>query len=73
MEQIVLNAIKQYMQGNQGIRKGRNEFMKCKSCLTNFISFCDWVTPLVDDRKAVDVVYLDISKDFDTVSHSILL
>jgi len=41
--------------------------------VTNLISFCDKVTCLVGKGKAVDVVYLDFRKAFDTVSHSILL
>ena len=39
----------------------------------NLISFYDQVTHLVDAGKAADVVYLDFSKAFDTVSHSKLL
>ena len=47
--------------------------MKGRSCLTNLISFYDRVTCLLDEGKAVDVVYLDFSKAFDTVSNNILL
>ena len=41
--------------------------------MTYLVFFYDWVTRLVDEGKAVDVVCLDFSKAFDTVSHSILL
>ena len=73
MEQIVLREITRHMQVNRGIRPSQHGFTKGRSCLTNLISFYDLVTHLVDEGKAVDVVYLDFSKAFDTVSHSILL
>jgi len=47
--------------------------MKGRSCLANLISFCDQVTHLVDEGRAVDVICRDFRKAFDTVSHSILL
>jgi len=58
---------------NQRTRPSHLGFMKGWSCLTNLISFYDQVTHLVDEGKAVDVFYLDYSKAFDTVPHSILL
>ncbi|KAK4806802.1 hypothetical protein QYF61_005598 [Mycteria americana] len=73
MEQIILSAITQHVQDNQVIRPSKHGFMKGRSCSTNLISFYDKVTCLVDEGKAVNVVYLDFSKAFDTVSHSILL
>ena len=39
---------------------------------STWISFYDKVTHLVDEGKVVDVVFLDFSKAFDTVPHSIL-
>ncbi|GAB0207759.1 mitochondrial enolase superfamily member 1 [Grus japonensis] len=73
MEQIILSAITWHVQDNQVIRPSQHGFMKGRSCLTNLISFYDKVTRLVDEGKAVDVVYLDFSKALDTVSDSILL
>ncbi|PKU48053.1 rna-directed dna polymerase from mobile element jockey-like [Limosa lapponica baueri] len=70
---IILSAIRRHMKDNQVIRPSQHGFMKGKSCLANLISFYDKVTCLVDDRKAVAVVYLDFSKAFDMFSRSILL
>ena len=43
--------------------------MKDRSCLTDPISFYDQVTFLMDKGKAVDVVYLEFTEDFDNFSH----
>ncbi|KAK4816396.1 hypothetical protein QYF61_016713 [Mycteria americana] len=73
MERVMLSAITWHVQDNQVIRPSQHGFMKGRSCLTNLISFYDKMTCLEHKGKAVDVVYLDISKAFDTVSLSILL
>lgn len=62
-----------HIQENQVIRPSRHGSMKGRSCLINLLSSYDKVTCLVAERKAVDVVYLDFSKAFHTISYSILL
>ena len=59
MEQLILSTIIQHMRDNQMIRPSQHGFMKGRSCLTNLISFYDRATCLLDEGKAVDVVYLD--------------
>jgi len=73
MERFILNALARHVKDNQGIRPSQHVFMKGKSCLTDQISFYDQESHLVDEGKAMDVIYLDFSKAFDTVPHSILL
>ena len=73
MERFILCALTRHVKDNRRIRPSQHGFMKGRSSLTSLISFYDQVIHLVEDGKAVDVVYLDVSKAFDTVPHSILL
>ena len=59
------------MWDNHKTRLIQHGLMKSRSCLTNLI-FCNLVTHIVDEEKAVNVVYPDLSKVFDVVSHNTL-
>jgi len=72
MEQLILDIIIKQVEENKAIRSSQQGFTKGKSCLTNLIAFYDGMTGWVDEGRAVDVVYLDFSKAFDTVSHNTL-
>ena len=47
--------------------------MKDRSCQTNLVSFNEEVHKTLDKGVAVDVVYLDFAKAFDTVSNTGLM
>ncbi|CAM4646787.1 unnamed protein product [Caretta caretta] len=72
MELILKESILKHLEERKVIRNSQHGFTKGKSCLTKLIAFHDEVTGCVDEGKAVDVLFLDFSKAFDTVSHSIL-
>ncbi|PKU35728.1 rna-directed dna polymerase from mobile element jockey- hypothetical protein [Limosa lapponica baueri] len=73
MERLVLGIISKHMEEKKAIRSSQHGSTKGKSCLTNLIAFYDGMTGWIDEGRAVDVVYLDFSRAFDTVSHSILI
>ncbi|CAM5090545.1 unnamed protein product, partial [Natator depressus] len=73
MEQVLKESILKHLDESKVIRNSQHGFTKGRSCLTNLIAFYDEITGSVDEGKAVDVLFLDFSKAFDTVSHSILV
>ncbi|CAM5146132.1 unnamed protein product [Natator depressus] len=72
MEQVLKESILTHLEERKVIRNSQHGFTKGKSCLTNLIAFYDEITGSVDEGKVVDMLFLDFSKAFDTVSHSIL-
>lgn len=62
MEQITVSVITWHLQDRREIRFSQHTYSKCRSCLTNLIFFCNWVTHLEDEEKPVDVVCLDFSR-----------
>ncbi|GAB0208678.1 mitochondrial enolase superfamily member 1 [Grus japonensis] len=73
MEQLILGVINKHVEEKKVIGSDQHGFTKGKSCLTNLRAFYDGMTDWVDEGRAVDVVYLDFSKAFDTISYSILI
>ncbi|CAM4533024.1 unnamed protein product [Caretta caretta] len=72
MEQVLKESILKHLEERKVIRNSQHGFTKGKSCLTNLIAFYDKITGSEYEGKTVDVLFLDFSKAFDTVSHSIL-
>ncbi|GAB0203192.1 mitochondrial enolase superfamily member 1 [Grus japonensis] len=72
MERLILGVINKHVEKKKVIGSAQHGFTMGKSCLTNLIAFCDGMTGWMDEGRAVNVVYLDFSRAFDTLCHNIL-
>ena len=71
LERCVFNKIKDHVFDQ--INDGQHGFVPRKSCVTQLIEVFDYIGRELGLGKQVDVIYLDMSKAFDPVSHMQLL
>ena len=58
-----------YLVKNNILTRKQHGFMRGKSCTTNLLEYIDLLTSHIFNGKAVDVLYTDFKKAFDSVSH----
>lgn len=51
----------------------QHRFIKRKSCLTNLLAFYGEVASSLDEGRIADIVYIDFSKAFNSLSHNIFI
>ena len=66
-EHCVLNSIKDHLY--QVISPKQQGFCTGGSCVNNLLEALDHIGSLLDSGSQVDIIYLDMSKAFDKVSH----
>jgi hypothetical protein len=69
MEGLLKDHIVTHLERNRLIRTTQHGFMRGRSCATNLLEFFEKVTSELDKGEAIDVIYLDFAKAFDTVPH----
>ncbi|CAH8517265.1 unnamed protein product [Dicrocoelium dendriticum] len=73
LEKIVKKRLLQLLETNSLLTPAQHGFVRGRSCITNLLlTWHEWLQA-VNQRKSVDVVYVDFSKAFDRVNHEILL
>lgn len=72
MERLIWKSFPNSWRTRRSSKSRQHGFMKRKSWLTNRIAFYNEVTGSENKKRAVDIVCLDFSKAFNSLSHYIL-
>ncbi len=73
LEKIIRKRIMEHMTQNSLFTECQHGFLEGKSCVTNLLSSLDYWTRTLDEKEAIDCVYMDFRKAFDSVPHRRLL
>ena len=71
LERCVLNNINFRLR--DAVNMCQHGFMAGRSCVTNLLDTLDYVGSFLDSGGHIDVIYMDMSKAFDTVDHGLLI
>ena len=73
LEKAAQKALKDYFENENLLSKNQHGFRKKHSTKTASIYFCDSVRKQMSNGKLTGAVYVDLSKAFNTIGHSVLL
>jgi hypothetical protein len=73
LERNVFNAFYEYLSNNKLITCTQSGFRPKHSCETALNSLADRWLKHIDDGKSTEVLFIDLSKAFDTVNHNVLI
>ncbi len=73
METIIRDKIVKYLEENKLLNDSQHGFRNKCSCLTSLLEFFYEAFNSYDETKAVDIIYLDFQRAFDTVLHKRLI
>jgi hypothetical protein len=73
MERFVYDWVYAYVQSSAPLHPSQHGFQPAQSCTTQLLEYFNDLTGALDSSICVDVIYLDFSKAFDKISHSLLL
>ena len=73
MESIIKDRLVQHLDVNGLLADSQHGFRSMRSCQTNLLAFSNEMSRLLDERRWIDVLYLDYAKAFDKVAHKRLI
>ena len=73
LERIISDRFTAYLRSNSLISQQQHGFLSKRSTMTNMLNFFNDLTSYFDEKYGADVIYIDLEKAFDKVSHPKLL
>lgn len=67
VHEATLSHVSPYLNSHQ------HGFLPRRSTVSNLLEYSAWLANNLEQKKQIDMIYLDFSKAFDTVSHSLLM